>query len=262
MKEHAPMLMRGECEKCGAPLSRGAHKGEFVCHYCGAVYYDKAYTDRHWDEDIERPKPEPSPKPQAPPPSVRPTRKKGTLLILAGVGSFIALCLVIGLLSSMNNASSSRASDAGSTQDQPDMLEALPQAVNAGTAVAYGGWELTFSPEISTDGNKLSFSFTLKNWHDSNQTFSYQPNSIVVYDNIGNTYPLYLGNCEPDLPHLDRQITFRAYEEIAFQSSTSWCSRENKIPVFFGVIPQNAQNIYVHFEAFGVFQNITFVFEL
>ena len=263
MKENEPMLTRGECEKCGAPLARGAHRGEYVCHYCGAVYYDKQETARHWDEEVEKPKPAPQEKPRiAAAPAAHTHKKTGNIFLIVGVCITILLCLGAVLFASINSDPSPREADTDLTDDKPDMLAALPQAVRAGTPVPFEGWELTFNPELSTDNNKISFSFSLKNWHDSHQTFSYQTQTIVVYDNIGNTYPLYLGNCEPDFPYLDRQITFQPYEEINFQSSTSWCGRENRMPVFFGVIPLNADNLYFHFETFGVYRNITFVFDL
>ena len=121
---------------------------------------------------------------------------------------------------------------------------------------------MTISPEIDVDDNRIAFNMVLKNWNNNQQTFRYKPNTIVVYDDLGNTYNFYLGNCEPDIPFLDRQITFKPYEEVEFKSTRSWCSRAYYLPLYSGVIPQEAKKIYFHLEQFGVYQNITFVVDL
>ncbi len=50
-------------------------------------------------------------------------------------------------------------------------------------------------------------------------------------------------------------------ELIEFKSSRSWCSSEEHIPAFIGVI-LNTKQIYFHIQQFGVFTDLTFIFEL
>lgn len=63
-------------------------------------------------------------------------------------------------------------------------------------------------------------------------------------------------------PFFDRQVEFDAYEKITFESSPSWCNSDDRIPIYSGVIPAQAKHIYFHIDEFGVFKDITFVFDL
>jgi hypothetical protein len=142
------------------------------------------------------------------------------------------------------------------------MLATLPKAVKAGTAVAYKNWEIVVSPEFTVSNNRLAFAFSIQNWHDNNQILSYEPKTIIVYDNMGKVYPINLGRCAPDLPFIPRQLTFSPYEKMSFSSNSSWCNRDTYIPTYSGLISQDVNNLYFHYEDFGVFKNITFLFDL
>ena len=186
-------------------------------------------------------------------------------MILSAAGIILFLIVAIaGIINSKGTTgkSATRSSRPDASLEKPKMSASLPKAVNAGTAVAYANWEIVVSPELNVADNQLAFSFTLQNWLDSNQILTFEPNTIIVYDDMGKVYPLYLGRCAPDMPYLTRQLTFSAFEKMTFSSRTSWCSQETSLPTFRGVIPQEINNLYLHFESFGVFKNITFVFDL
>jgi predicted RNA-binding Zn-ribbon protein involved in translation (DUF1610 family) len=262
MTDHKNTFTRIECERCGAPLSKAKQRGKFICQYCGAVYYDRSYSKSEWEEFEDEHIPE---KVEQPPEiKLAPTRKtkssKVTLWLILGTTAF--LCL-IGLVVTVFSGSKSASILNGDSQvTKPEMLNALPEAENAGVSVPYADWELTFNPEISVDESKIRFMFTVKNWDDASQILRYQTKNFIVYDDQGNTYQLVIGRCEPDLPYQDRQLTFDPYEEMEFQSRNSWCNSASYLPEFFGVIPQNASKLYFHFKEFGVFKNITFIIDL
>ena len=263
MTNNRKNLLHGECERCGAPLSRAKQKGRFVCKYCGAVYFDNTYSKSEWEEDLEITEPEVNIQTDSIPQTTNSkSKRKINLVKLLGFGVIILICLIGFIIIAFNNSTLMKKSNKVPSINKPEMLSQLPNAVRSGSPLAYGNWELTVSPEILVADNKISFSLVLKNWNNTNQTFRYKPNTIVVYDDLGNKYPIYLDNCEPDSPYLDRQMTFEPYEEIKFQSSGSWCNRNENLPLFFGVIPHNANNLYIHLREFGVFQNITFIFDL
>jgi len=142
------------------------------------------------------------------------------------------------------------------------MLVTLPSAVSAGKSVAYKEFEILFDPNIRVDNGLLFFNFTLQNWSDKVEILRYKANDFIIYDDLGNSYPLNLGSCDVDLPYMDRQIEIEPNEIIEFESSRSWCSSEEHLPAFIGVIPMNAKQIYFHFKEFGVFTDLTFIFDL
>jgi len=263
MTDHKNTYKRIECERCGAPLSKAKQRGKFICQYCGAVYYDRSYTKSEWEE-FENVKPIPETVKQQPVIKPTPTRKtkssKVTLWLILGIVAF--LCLIGLVVNVFSGTKSLSLLTSESKVTKPDMLSALPEAEKAGVSVPYADWEITFSPEISVDGSKIGFMFTVKNWSDDSQILRYKPNNFVVYDDLGNSYQLVVGRCEPDLPFQDRQLTFDPYEEVEFQSRNSWCNRAYYLPEFFGIIPLNASKLYFHFKEFGVYQNITFIIDL
>ena len=257
-------FVRGECDRCGAPLSRAREKGKYVCSYCSAVYYSNDAVESDWEPDIELP-PEPSETWKEPVQlPAEPARKnrKTTWVILMGAGLFAVLCMVVLMVASSAGNSASDGSRVSQPKEKPAMLSQLPQAARAGEPVNYANWTLTVNPEISASDNRISISFAVKNWSDDPQIFRYTPNTLLVYDDLGNSYPLSLGRCEPDVPYNARQITVDPDDEIFFESDRSWCSSPNDLPQFSGVIPLEAQKLYVNMSGFGVFQNITFVIEL
>jgi len=257
-------FIRGECENCGAPLSRAKQKGKYVCQYCGAVYYDNSFSGNDWEADVEIPEiPEKSQTDTIIQPPIIPKKKsKFNLIKVIGIGFIAIICMIVVIVTGESNGSKTNPSKNNQAIKKPAMLNQLPQAAKAGTSIAYANWELTISPEIDVDDNRIAFNMVLKNWNNNQQTFRYKPNTIVVYDDLGNTYQFFIGNCEPDIPYLDRQITFEPYEEVEFESKRSWCSRAYNLPLYSGVIPQEAKKIYFHLEQFGVYQNITFVIDL
>ncbi|NMC52634.1 MAG: hypothetical protein GYA48_03260 [Chloroflexi bacterium] len=260
MTEQKNSFIRVICQSCGAPLHKTGRKGEFICQYCGAVYHDSNNQDVLWEEnatfsEVETPQSAivSSPVPEN-------THSHITIPVLGWllVGFTLLGCLIFTLLSGVLSTNRSFTS----AVKKPVMLSVLPSAEKVGKSVAYAGWEIVIDPEIKVHEDKTYFTFTVKNWNDSQQVLHYEPKTLVVYDDLGNTYPLHLGSCEADLPYLERQILFEAYQKTTFSSEKSWCNQVNCLPTFFGKIPINAKHLYLHLDRFGVFENITFVFDL
>jgi uncharacterized Zn finger protein (UPF0148 family) len=264
MTKDQEYFIRGECDRCGAPLSRAKQKGKYICRYCGAIFYNNDYSGSDWEEDIEIPEtPEKVPEEPIYQP-IQPTarKSKNRWLILLGLGLLVVICFFVIIATNVGNITNSNASKANQSIQRPEMLSQLPKAAKAGESIAYANWVLTVSPEIKVNNNRIAIYMILKNWHDDQQIFRYTPNMMIVYDDLGNTYPLYLGSCDPDVPYSDRQITIKPFEEVEFESKSSWCSGEEDLPLFSGVIPLDAEKLYLQLKAFGVFQNITFVIDL
>lgn len=263
MTDHKKTYVRIKCERCGAPLSKEKQRGKFICPYCGAIYHDRSYSQSEWEEfDIESNQEKPSQPPVINPitsEKAKPPKKAIPFLILV-ITAFLCLIALVVIILNGSNLTSLLARK--TKINKPEMLSSLPAAERAGVAVFYADWELTLSPEISVRDSKIGFLITVKNWDDSKQTFRYQPNDIIVYDDQGTIYPLVIGRCEPDLPYQDRQLTFGSYEDVKFRSTDYWCTEANSLPEFFGVIPQNVSKIYLHLKKFEVFENITFVIDL
>lgn len=254
-------LIRGKCEECGAPLKKSRTVGKYICEYCGSLYYSESFDKSNWIEEHDSTAGDLTA--NEPINKTTPTKKASNRIIGITIiaGLFLFACGLI-ILSSGLGAQRSNSSNARNKLDKPTMLAVLPAAEKAGKSVAYAGWEIRIEPEIDYTNNKQSIQFTFQNWNDTQQTFRYIPNSIQIYDDLNNSYPLSIGNCAPDTPYINRQVSFDPYQLVKFQSSTSWCNRENSIPLYSGTIPVNAQHLYIHFDEFGVFQNITFVIDL
>ncbi len=255
-------FVRAQCEGCTAPLTKTRTKGKYICEHCGAVYYDRNFQG-DWEEEIVEPVVEnPLPAELSFAPTYSIPHKKTALWVWLACGAALAGCLMLVLLSGLAGTSKAGKTTPAKAIEKPAMLNALPAAEKAGKAVAYANWEIAVDPNLKVSDGKIFIQFSVKNWSGSQQALDYVPKSIVVYDDLGNTYKVHPGNCEIDLPYLKRQVNFNAYETIQFSSDTSWCNSEKRIPAFFGMIPANAKHLYVHMEAFGVFKNITFVFDL
>lgn len=255
--------MRAQCEGCTAPLTKTRTKGKYICEHCGAIYYDSNYQDDWVAEEVIEPVAVfPPPAEVSFAPVVSKPRKKTALWVWLGLGVALMGCVILSLLGGLLSSSTNTSSVSMKAIEKPAMLNALPSAEKAGKAVAYADWEIVVDPDIKVYDDQLSFAFTVQNWNGSNQVLRYKPNAIVVYDDLGNTYPFHLGRCEADLPFMDRQVSFDAYGKTQFASDSSWCNRETSISTFFGVVPVNAKHLYLHLEEFGVFKNITFVFDL
>ncbi|MBP8705669.1 MAG: hypothetical protein KBI19_06745 [Candidatus Cloacimonas sp.] len=253
----AGKLLRSVCPACGAPVARIDRRHGFVCPYCGTEFYP--------EDGAEISDYSPSPIKEIPYKSETtdfPSNKKSTNKV------WIYL-IMIGFLIFFISAPSWFFSSPKPTNpvfpevvEKPSMLLNLPSAKSAEESVAYKEFELRFDPNIHIDTGLLYFDFTLQNWGDKVVVLRYRANNFIVYDDLGNTYPLYLSNCDVDLPYIDRQIEMEPNEIIEFESSRSWCSSGEDIPAFIGVIPMNAQQIYFHFKEFGVFTDLTFIFDL
>ncbi len=245
------------CDGCNNFLRWSTQKG-YYCEWCG--YQEKECYEEVVDENHEKPF---SDKPAYSTNNRNVGRKVPIILSVIGVFLFG----IIFIASSMINPSTTRKSNTSSSNEKPSvekpkMLTTLPKAVKAGTAVTYNNWELIVEPEFSVSNNQLYFRFSIQNWNDNSQILRFEVNTFIVYDNHGKIYPLHLGRCSPDLPYLNRQLSFDPFTKLDFQSNSLWCNQEQYIPSYSGVISQDVDNIYFHFEEFGVFQNITFVFDL
>jgi len=253
----AGKLLRSVCPACGAPVARIDQRHGFICPFCGTEFYLEEGPDiidyspplikeiPHKPETIEFPS------------SKKSTNKVWIYLIMIGF-----LIFFISAPSWFFSTPKSTNPVFPEVVEKPSMLLNLPSAESAGKSVAYKEFEIFFDPNIRADNGLLFFDFTLQNWGDKVVVLRYRVNNFMVYDDLGNTYPLYIGNCDADLPYMDRQIEVNPVEIIEFESSYSWCSSEDHIPAFIGVIPMNAEKIYFHISEFGVYKDLTFIFDL
>ena len=244
------------CDGCDNFLRWLTQKG-YYCEWCG--YQEKEYYEDVVDENLESP--------SSDTPTYLTNNKnigRKVTITLSVIGVFLLVIIVIAR--SMINPNTARKSNTSSSNakpsvEKPQMLATLPKAVKAGTAVAYNNWELIVDPEFSVSDNLLYFKFSIQNWSDNSQLLRFELNNIIVYDNLGKIYPLQ-GSCSPDLPHLTRQLSIDPFGKVNFQSNRLWCNQEQYIPSYSGVISQKVDNIFFHFKEFGVFKNITIVFDL
>ena len=251
-------LLRSVCPACGAPVSRIDRWHGFICPYCGTEFYSE---DKQDIIDYSPPlttKDTPSKaENNENPPIKRSANKFWVYLVIVG--------FILFFISSPDWFFSTNQSTNPDYLDvvvKPSMLVTLPSAVSAGKSVAYKDFEILFDPNIRVDNGLLFFNFTLQNWSDKVEILRYKANDFIVYDDLGNSYPLDLGSCDVDLPYMDRQIEMEPNELIEFKSSRSWCSSEKQIPAFIGVIPLNTKQIYFHIQQFGAFTDLTFIFDL
>lgn len=254
MTDERNYFKQKRCDGCGNLLRWSTQKG-YYCEWCG--YREKEYYEDLVVENVDNASPST--------PTYHAKKNNTGAIILSAIGVFLFVIMVIagGITNtSTTRKSNTSSSSSNSSVEKPLMLTTLPKAVKAGTAVAYKNWEIIVSPEFTVANNQLAFAFSIQSWNDSNQILSYEPKTIIVYDDVGKIYPVNLGRCAPDLPYLTRQLTFSPYEIMSFSSNSSWCNTFTYIPTYSGVIMQDVNNLYLHFEDFGVFKNITFVFDL
>ncbi|MBI9046905.1 MAG: hypothetical protein JEZ06_20635 [Anaerolineaceae bacterium] len=270
----SPRLKQAKCENCGAPLSRDSEPGQYICQFCNVLYLDEEYSGKDWKPDVEaEPKLKPVHEfsPQPAPAAIatsavdfnKSKKKKFQILPLLLVAGF-AGCVLIGLasMSLAGGSSVARTAQEAVIDPKPDMLSVLPEAIMAGETIAYHDWELTVSPQISVNDGEINLNITMKNWMDGQQTLRYIPEGLVVYDDLRNTYPVSIGNCDIDLPYLEREVYFDIDQEIEFSSTSYWCNKATVLPPFSGIIPGNAQHLYLLLKNFGAFNDITFVYDL
>lgn len=257
------MFTRAKCEGCGAPLEIPVKSRKTVCSYCGAEYYSENNDANPIEERNE----------------YKSTIETNTLdhqnlgLPLDAEKKKLPIWIWIILITSilfwygilnidrLFTTSPNRISESTKVV-KPQMVTTLPKAEKAGKAIPYDGWEIIVKPDFEVIDGRLFFSFDVINWNDKVQTIQYIPKNIVVYDDLGNTYNLDNGSCDIDLPYLERQITAVPFEKIVMKSEISWCNQGNSIPAFSGVIPNNANHLYLFLEDFGVFTRKIFVFDL
>ena len=253
-------LRKSSCPSCGAPVSSSEHRQGYVCKYCGTEFYpeDELNLQPIFETPISKSDDEQLDNYEPLNPSIQKKKPLGVWIALVILG-FILIASISGLFNSRSSASQRNPPTA---VPKPAMLATLPKAVAAGKTVPFNNLEIYFEPSISISEKKIYFNFTVQNWDENDLILRYKPNNFIVYDDLGNSYPLHLGNCDLDIPYLDRQIKFDPYELIQFESSDYWCGQENRIPAYSGVIPTNAKQLYFHIDDFGVFKDITFVFDL
>lgn len=254
-------LLKSTCPACGAPVSRADHQKGFTCQFCGTEFYPEGGSNSRLfpETPISKPLVEFS---NGDTPLDQPSEKKRFTGLWVGLGIFFSIILLLSFTGLINNNSSSFRLSSPTEITRPLMLSTLPKAESAGEAVAFNNFELVMDPNFRTSENMLYFYFTIQNWNGQVTVLRYKPNNFIVYDDLGNTYPLSLGYCDMDLPFFDRQVEFDAHKKITFESSNSWCNRDDLIPTYSGVIPAQAKHIYFHIDEFGVFKDITFVFDL
>jgi hypothetical protein len=253
-------FVRGHCQSCGAPIIKTKQKGKYLCQYCGTVYFDSSYTETGWEADKNDLEIEEDQFSSAAHKPGADGRKRQ--IITLGAVLCAVICLLIFMVNRSLRSPGNNYPDASEQIIKPQMLAALPAASQAGKSIPYNNWELSLDPQIEVNNNRIFLKLSLTNWSDDIQVLRYTPNDLVVYDDLGNTYSLFLGNCDIDLPHLDRQISIKPNEQVSIRSNTSWCNRAEYIPAFSGVIPLDANHLYLHLKEFGVFQNLTFIIDL
>lgn len=249
-----------QCESCGALLSETKHPGKYVCEYCGSVYFTDAYNENSWEGIQENHTIDQS---NTIFPEDDHTRESGKnkKMVITVFFVCLAICFVIYLFSSRRGGGRTDTVES-ITVNLPSMLGSQPSAQKAGISIAYKNWEILVDPQYEIHNNRIFIRFSMQNWNDSVEVLTYICKDIIVYDDLGNQYPIYIGNCDIDIPYLDRSITFEPYEKITFSSKETWCNNEDTLPAFSGIIPLDANYLYVHFNKFEVFENITFIIEL
>ena len=261
-------FIRGQCDNCGAPLKRSNTIGKYVCHYCGAEYYTERFNEAVWVSDEEEVAPElPSSNfdfEYSPSKSTSPLK----VFLLLFIALCIIACFVFLIISSfsktidLNSPNSSQSLSNKVQVSTPSMLSKLPSAVKAGNSIAYEGWEISIDPNLDLNNNNISASLSIQNWKDNKQILRYQMKNLILYDDLGNKYPISHGSCPIDSQYLDKQISFDPFQKVIMKSSSSWCNQSNSIPFFSGIIPTEAKHLYLYFEMFGVFEKITFIIDL
>ena len=257
-------FLRGKCENCGAPIKRSHTKGKYICQYCGSEYYSDNFNEVNWVSDEENVNPNLPGSYLGDDFSQTNTNRQSQkfLIPIIGIIALIFVIFIFGILNNLTGKASITSKNNSRISPTPPMLSSLPNAVKAGNSVAYKGWEVVVDPNLEMNNKLISISFSIQNWSDGNQVLRYQVKNFILYDDLGNTYPVHLGSCDIDTPYLDRQLSFDSYEKITMKSSNSWCNRNSSIPFFSGIIPAGAKNLYFYFEHFGVYEKITFVINI
>lgn len=256
-------IERAECKACGAPLPTTARRGRIICEYCGAQYFaDGSFKESGEHEPVVQPLPKPTPTAPASvsigPPIIERKRSPVTVAFI-GIGFFLLIVLMIRLLS---GNSSTSATSRNRTTPMPKMATNLPVSMKAGQKIAYRGWELGVNSSFSTYRNKLHFEMELNNWAETDKVFRFQAQDIVVYDDLGNVYPMEDGSCSPAALYPNLQITVSPRRTVNLKSSGSWCGNSPTIPTFSGVIPVTAKKLYIKLDGFDVFDGLIIVFDL
>lgn len=278
MSKNEYQLLSEDCPRCGGKLKRLKQKGSYICEYCGKSFFLPNLAPDDWDEPEEFAK---DPVPIYDPPqetvddfvdnhsfqtsrSSSPSRINLLIPIIAVISVCFTGLLIfflfggagfLGLTSQTKNYQSD-------LEPTPEMVSTLPKAVRQLSSVAYSGWEMRAVNATVTKNNQIDFIIEIKSWNNAPRNFKFLIKDFVVYDDQGNLYSVSLGDCPPDSPYLERKIVFSARDEITFSSDEDWCDSKKGIPYFSGAVPPNARQIYLLLEQFGVFEDITLVFDL
>lgn len=256
-------IERAECKACGASLPTTARRGRVICEYCGAQYFtDGSFKESGEHGPVVQPLPKPAPTGSAPAlvaPPFRERKRSPVVAAFIGFGFFLLIVLMIRLLSGKSSVSGT---SRNRSTPMPKMVASLPVSMKAGQKIAYKGWELGIDSSFSTYRNDLHFEMEIENWAETDKIFRFQAQDIVVYDDLGNVYPMEDGSCSPAALYPNLQITVSPRRTVNLKSSGSWCGNSPTIPTFSGVIPVTAKKLYIKLDGFDVFDGLIIVFDL
>jgi hypothetical protein len=230
------------CETCGGPLPANAKSKTITCQYCGSIYENANYDPSIIEDEPTILNEIPSSPIDVYNSNVPPVQSRTAPRVIISIIAVVLICTISLLFFNMAKKTPGGKLNSLVTS-RPTMLESLPNGEYTGTAVPYQNWEIIVSPELKIAENEIGISLKLTNWNESSQIFVFKPNDLVLYDDIGNTYPIRTGNCPEDSGYQNKQISFDAFEQKQFASNEYWCSDSIDLPIFFGTI-QGTQNIY------------------
>lgn len=122
---------------------------------------------------------------------------------------------------------------------------------------------------VTAEGQYLVVKVTIENMSDSQKTIRFLGNSISLSDDMGNTYPYHLGDCQQTDLFMVKQYTLRSGEEVSIRSHflyfpMEWCGDQYQqfIPTFVGPIDIQADKLYLTFTDFGPFSGFTVEIDL
>lgn len=251
-----------ECEKCGAPLIKSDEEGIYRCEHCGAFYLQSIDANSPPINNRSTDKPSVKSFPKKSNDSSQIGTKKGKPRATTIFGSIFVvsiICLSIFFFVQAPPRSQS-ISDIGK-QNKPKMFSVLPDDFSTEEILYYDNWEVSVDKNFRIDGKNLLFTIHLKNWHENTQVFRYIPNQIEVYDNLGNKYPI-TNVCDSGDLYLSHQISFDPGDTVKLISKEDSCSFDRYLPAYYGVIPIEAEKLYLRMRGFGIVEDMFWIFDL
>jgi hypothetical protein len=157
---------------------------------------------------------------------------------------------------------------------QPETLPAAP--VPAGQPIAYDGWSITVSKEITLlydDKNKWGIDIIVRNLGDSSRVFRYTNASISVKDDTGYSFNscttqclLHGGTSCEEYYHEVKNLMINGDDRAIISSKADYtsagCMKEDGLGMFIGPIPMTSKQLIVHFEDFGPFTGVDVFIDL